>query len=168
MKWTSISKSMGPMYLELIDYFFATDLKFRAVIVKKEQINESKVDFRYNDFYFQMYRELISDKLHENFNYNIYLDTKDTRSQSKLKSLRELLNVNNNIRCIQFIKSHESFLMQMADVIMGAINYRLRNEDKVIAKMKIIEKIEFHTDINLRELTHQAADKFNLYHIDLK
>jgi uncharacterized protein DUF3800 len=168
IKWTNVSKSQAQLYIDLIEYFFATDLTFRSVIVKKEQIDESKANFTYNDFYFEMYHELIYNKLNPEHFYNIYLDTKDTRSQSKLKKLGHLLNQNNNIRHIQFIKSHESFLMQMADVIMGAINYYLRGENKVIAKNKIIEKIKFHTSIDLMQSTPVAADKFNLYHIDLK
>jgi len=168
IKWTHVSKFMGPFYSELIDYFFATDLCFRSVIVKKEQIDESKPNFTYNDFYFEMYNELILHKLCPEYNYNIYLDIKDTRSQGKIKKLKEFLNVNGNIRNIQFIKSHESYLMQLADVIMGAINYRLRGENKVIAKNKLIEKIEYHTKIDLGSSTPKTADKFNLYHIDLK
>jgi len=168
IKWTNVSKKMGPFYGELIDYFFATDLAFRSVIVKKEQIDETKPNFTYNNFYFEMYKELIGHKLCAEYTYNIYLDIKDTRSQKKLRILKEVLNAGGNIRSIQFVRSHESYLMQMADVIMGAINYRLRGEDKVIAKNKIIEKIEYHSKIDLGASTPKEEDKFNLYHIDLK
>jgi hypothetical protein len=168
IKWTKVSKAMGPMFSELIEYFFATDLTFRSVIVKKDQIDETKSDFTYNDFYFQMYHELIFSKINKNYNYNIYLDTKDTRSQKKISILKDLINIHGNIRCIQFIKSHESFLMQMADVIMGAINYHLRGENKVIAKNKVIEKILYHSKLDLKKSTPSSADKFNLFHIDLK
>jgi len=159
---------MNLFYLELIEYFFATDLTFRSVIVDKSQINEEKPHFTYNDFYFQMYHELICHKLNPGYTYNIYLDIKDTRSQSKLRTLDESLNINKNIRTIQFIKSYESYLMQIADLIMGAINYHLRGLDKVIAKNKIVEKILFHSKIDLTLSTPKSADKFNLFHIDLK
>ncbi|MGX5688497.1 DUF3800 domain-containing protein [Arcticibacter tournemirensis] len=168
IKWANVSKRMSQFYGELIDYFFATDLTFRSVIVKKEQIDETRASFTYNDFYFEMYKELISHKLCPEYTYNIYLDIKDTRSQKKIKILKEVLNGDENIREIQFVRSHESYLMQMADVIMGALNYHLRGENKVIAKNKLIEKIEYHSKIDLATSTPKEADKFNLYHIDLK
>lgn len=168
MKWSNVSKSQYPFYADVIDYFFATDLKFRSVIVDKSQIEESREGFTYADFYFQMYYRLVYHKLCTEYNYNMYLDIKDTCSQGKLRKLGDILNHKNNIRNIQFIKSHESYLMQMADLIMGAINYHIRGLDKVIAKNKLIEKIQSHSSIDLNKSTPKEAEKFNLFYIDLK
>lgn len=168
MKWSNVSKSQYPFYADVIDYFFATDLKFRSVIVDKSQIDESREGFTHADFYFQMYYQLIYHKLCQEYTYNMYLDIKDTCSQGKLRKLGDILNNKNNIRNIQFIKSHESYLMQMADLIMGAINYHIRGLDKVIAKNKLIEKIQSHSSIDLNKSTPKAEEKFNLFYIDLK
>lgn len=168
VKWVGVSKKMNHFYMELLDYFFATDLAFRSIIVRKDQIDQGVPDFTYNNFYFNMYHELICHKLNPEYTYNIFLDIKDTRSQSKLHTLNKALNIHGNIRRIQFIKSHESFLMQLADLMMGAINYYLRGEDKVIAKNNIVKKIQAHSAIDLKESTSKSAEKFNLYHIDLK
>ncbi len=168
MKWSNVSKSQYPFYADVIDYFFATDLKFRSVIVDKSQIDETREGFTYADFYFQMYYQLVFHKLCEGYTYNLYLDIKDTCSQGKLRKLGDILNLKNNIRNIQFIKSYESYLMQMADLIMGAINYHIRGLDKVIAKNKLIEKIQTHSSIDLNKSTPRDAEKFNLFYIDLK
>jgi hypothetical protein len=58
--------------------------------------------------------------------------------------------------------------MQLTDLIMGAINYKLRNECKVIAKNKLIEKIESHCKVPITQSTAKVVDKFNLFFIDLK
>lgn len=168
IKWSNVSKGQYPFYADVIDYFFATDLKFRAVVVDKSQIDESREGFKYDDFYFRMYWQLISHKLTTEYTYNLYIDIKDTCSQHKLIKLGEILNTNNNIRNIQFIKSYESFLMQMADLIMGAINYHIRGLNQVIAKNRLIEKIQSHSSISLNESTPKSAEKFNLFYIDLK
>ena len=168
IKWSKVSKSAYPFYSELIEYFFATDLNFRAIIVDKSQIDESRDGFGYDDFYFKMYYQLLFHKICDNFNYNIYLDVKDTRSQGKLNKLSEILNNRSSIRNIQFIKSYESYLMQLTDLIMGAINYHLRKENKVIAKTQLIEKIESHSKIDLTKSTLKSEEKFNLFFIDLK
>jgi len=168
IKWSSVSGGAYPFYIDLIDYFFSTDLNFRSVIVEKAKINENQYGFTYDDFYFRMYYQLIHHKVNQGYNYNIYLDIKDTRSHEKLKKLNEILQYNASIRNCQFIHSHESYLMQLTDLIMGAINYKLRGNNKVLAKTKLIEKIESYCKIPITKSTPKSEEKFNLFFIDLK
>ncbi|MEQ8623605.1 MAG: DUF3800 domain-containing protein [Vicingaceae bacterium] len=168
IKWSSVSSSEYEYYADLIDYFFSCDLNFRSVIVKKSQIDESRDGFTFNDFYFKMYYQLLHHKINQQYSYNVYLDIKDTISHKKLKKLKEILKYNASIRNFQFIHSHESSFMQLTDLIMGAINYKLRGKNKVIAKNKLIEKIESHCSTPINESTPKNENKFNLFHIDLK
>lgn len=168
VKWSSVSASKYHYYADLIDYFFSNNLAFRAIIVDKSQIDEQKSGFTYNDFYFKMYYQLIQNKVNLSYTYNIYLDIKDTCSHQKLDKLKEILKWNTSIRNFQFIKSYESPIMQLTDLIMGAINYKLRGENKVIAKNKLIEKIEAHCKIEINRSTPKDASKFNLFFINLK
>ena len=168
IKWSNVSKSQFEFYADVIDYFFATDLTFRSVIINKDQIDEGRDDYSYQDFYYRMYYQLLHHKIQADYTYNLYLDIKDTNSQSKLKKLSEVLNHSQNIRNIQFIKSYESYLLQIADLLMGAINYHIRGLDKVIAKNKLIERIQSHTKIHLDKSTPKSENKFNLFFIDLK
>jgi hypothetical protein len=168
LKWTSVSGGGYPYYADLIDYFFSTDLNFRSVIVNKKHIDESRKGFTYNHFYFRMYYQLLHHKINLDYTYNIYLDIKDTVSHKKLAKLNKILRYNASIRNFQFIRSHESSLMQLTDLLMGAINYRLRGKNKVQAKNKLIQKIETHCKISLSQSTPKNEDKFNLFHIDLK
>jgi len=59
-------------------------------------------------------------------------------------------------------------LMQLTDVLMGAMSYHLRNNKKVIAKNKIIDKIQAHCPLPISRSTPLYDDKFNLFYIDLK
>ncbi len=169
IKWKKLSESNYPFYNELIDYFFASDLNFRAVIVAKDQIDNSRPGFSYNDFYYKMYYQLLHHKINMEHTYNVYLDIKDTCSTSKIRKLREILNIEyGNIRNLQSIHSYESYLMQLSDVIMGAINYNLRAETKVIAKIKLIDTIKRHSRLSLNSTTSINAQKINLFFIELK
>lgn len=168
IKWSNVSNSQFQFYSDLIDYFFNTELHYRAIIVDKSKIDENRKDFTYNDFYFRMYYQLLYHKLNSKYTYNIYLDIKDTISQSKLKILRKILAGNRTIRNIQFIRSHESYLMQLTDLITGAINYHLRKLDSVDAKINLIKKIEKHTEISLKSSTPRGSKKFNLFYIELQ
>ena len=173
LKWTNIHDKTFEMYKELVEYFFMTDMNFRAVIVNKSQIDDSRSEYTFNDFYFRMYFQLLHHEISLENAYNIYFDIKDTCSNKKLRKLRDILKWNASIKNFQFIKSHESSFMQLADVLMGAINYNLRIESgdiegKVVAKRKIVEHINNHTNISLKHTSPLSAKKFNLFFITLK
>lgn len=173
LKWTNIHDKTFEMYKELVEYFFMTDMKFRAVIVDKSQIDDTRPEYTFNDFYFRMYFQLLHHEVSMENAYNVYFDIKDTCSQQKLRKLKDILRWNSSIKNFQFIKSHESSFMQLADVLMGAINYNLRLEKgdiggKVLAKRKIVEHINKHTSISLKHTSPLSAKKFNLFFITLK
>jgi len=169
MKWSALSKSQYPFYSDLVDYFFATDLQFRAIIIDKERLNHASFGQSHDDFYDKMYYQLLNKKIFPDSNYNIFIDIKDTHSYKKAKSLKKYLERDySNIRTLQVVRSFESELMQLTDVLMGAINYKLRGFDKVIAKNNIIEKIEKHCGRPLNKGTYKDEQKFNMFFIDLK
>lgn len=173
LKWTNIHDKTFEMYKELVEYFFMTDMKFRAVIVDKSQIDDTREDYTFNDFYFRMYFQLLHHEINLENMYNIYFDIKDTCSQQKLQKLKEILKWNASIQNFQFIRSYETPFVQLADVLMGAINYNLRIErgdinGKVIAKRQIVQHIQKHTPISLKQTSPLNAKKFNLFFITLK
>lgn len=173
LKWTNVHEATYKVYAELTDWFFMNDLEFRAVIVDKSQIDESRPDYTFNDFYFRMYFQLLHTKVDFQNTYNVYMDIKDTCSYEKLEKLRNMMAYNSSIGHFQFIRSHESVFIQLADVLMGAINYNLRIEKgelegTVIAKRKLIAKIKKHTNISHNLTTPLSQKKFNLFFISLK
>lgn len=173
-KWTGIHDKTYQMYRELVEYFFSVSgLNFRAVVVDKSHIDESRAEYTYNDFYFRMYFQLLHHKTDMTALHNIYFDIKDTCSQMKLHKLKDILKYNASIGNFQFIRSHESVFLQLADVLMGAINYKLRIktgniEGKVVAKRRIIEYIESHSYVSLTCTSPLSAQKMNLFYISLK
>lgn len=168
-KWSGLSKSAYPLYNDLIEYFFATDLQFRAIVIDKDKLKHDEFGQNHDDFYYKMYFQLLSKKLYPECNYNIYLDIKDTRSAKKVNGLKDFLNKNYiTVRNLQNIRSHESELMQLTDIITGALSYHLRGLNTVIAKNKLIEKIQQHSKQPLTRSTAAGQEKFNLFFIDLK
>ncbi|OYU82471.1 MAG: RlfA protein [Flavobacterium sp. BFFFF2] len=169
IKWSSISKSKYNFYVELIEYFFANDLQYRAIVVPKHKIKNNDFDQDFDDFYYKMYYQLLNHKMNMENKYNIYLDIKDTLSANKVQKLKKILNIKySSIENLQNIHSKESLLMQLTDVLMGAITYHLRGLNKVTAKTKLIEKIQKHTQLPLNISTSKNFEKFNLFFIDLK
>lgn len=173
LKWTNVHSATYKVYAELVDWFFMNDLEFRAVVVDKSQIDETRADYSFNDFYFRMYFQLLHTKVDFQNRYNVFLDIKDTCSGEKLEKLKKIMNYNSSIGTLQFIPSRENVFIQLADVLMGAINYNLRIQKgdvkgNVIAKLKLIEKIKRHSNISLNTTTPLSRNKFNLFFITLK
>lgn len=168
IKWTSVSKSKLRFYEELIDYFFSTDLQFRAIGVEKNKINNGAFHQSYDDFYYKMYYYLLNHNLNSLYTYNVYLDIKDTLSALKINKLKDILNTKFGVfRNVQNIRSQESLLLQLADLIMGAISYYHNNDEKAnTAKVKLIEKIKHHSGSRLDRTNY--SDKLNLFFIELR
>ena len=173
LKWTNVHSATYKVYAELVDWFFMNDLEFRTVVVDKSQIDEKRADYSFNDFYFRMYFQLLHTKVDFQNRYNVFLDIKDTCSGEKLEKLKKMMSYNSSIGTLQFIPSRESVFIQLADVLMGAINYNLRIQKgdvkgNVIAKLKLIEKIKRHSNISLNTTTQLSRNKFNLFFNTLK
>lgn len=170
LKWSALSKSQYPFYNELIEYFFSnSSLEFRAIIIDKNELNHEAYSQSHNDFYDKMYYQLLNKKIHPEHSYNIYMDIKDTYSYLKARNLKKYLERDyHNIRTLQVIQSYESELMQLADVLIGALNYKLRRLNRVTAKNNIIEKIEKLCGKPLTQRSPKDEQKFNLFYIDLK
>jgi hypothetical protein len=115
--------------------------------------------------YFYLLRNLIS----ENEKYHIYLDIKDTRSRMKLSKLREILcnaqhdYSGNIIERIQHVHSHDIGLMQLADLIIGAVSYHARNLSSSLAKNELVKLIKDKSGHSLNWNTPSNEPKFNLF-----
>lgn len=171
VKWTKVSKTKLPFYLELINYFFNTpELSFRALIIPdKSKLNHSKFNNTHDNFYYKMYFHLINVMLENSNQYNVYLDIKDTQGSKKVEKLQEVLaNANYDfdremVAKIQQVHSHEVEQLQLADLIIGALGYVNRELDTSPSKLEIVNRIQKLSGLSLRKNTLLSAKKFNLF-----
>ena len=168
IKWTSVSNSKLRFYLDLVDYFFATDLKFRAIGIEKSKIKCEDFGSTYDDFYYKMYYYLLNKNIDTLYNYNVFLDVKDTLSAYKVNKLKDILNVKYGVfRNIQNIRSEESLLLQLADFLMGAVSYSNNDELKAnAAKVIVIYRIKSHAALDLSATNY--SKKLNLFFIEIR
>jgi hypothetical protein len=175
MKWVKISESKKQAYIELVDYFFEQeDLHFRVLVVdNKEAIDHEKYHQSHDDWYYKMYFNMIKTILNPSDYYNIYLDIKDSKSKTKIRKLKEVLlnNVydfsNQTICNMQVIRSHEVEIMQITDILIGAMAYVSRDLGRVAAKNEIVDLIRSRSGYSLKKNTLYREDKFNIFHLQL-
>ena len=176
MKWVKLSSAKLQAYTELINYFFDDDdLHFRVLIVdNKDKLNHETYHQTHDHWYYKMYFDMIKTILYPNAKYNIYLDIKDTKSKTKVRKLQEILHNSrytfskNTIKNIQVIRSHEVEIMQIVDILIGAIAYKLRGFQQMEAKNSIIALIEKRSRYQFEQSALYREDKFNIFHLHLK
>jgi hypothetical protein len=170
IKWSNVSTSQYQFYKELLEYFFDTDLRYRAVLVDKKKIKIDAFNQDYDTFYYKMYYYLLNHNKNSMYSYNVYLDIKDTLSAYKVTKLKEILNTQFGVfNNVQNIRSHESIILQIADLITGALAYNLNNADKKVkAKTDLISLIKKHAPKGLDQNSDYNENKLNLFFIELR
>lgn len=171
IKWTKVSPAKQQFYLDVLNYFFDNkDLYFRALIIPdKSELKHDLFGQDHDTWYYKMYFNLIKVILSPHCRYRIYLDIKDTRSASKIARLHEVLCNNiydfsrNIIERIQTVRSHEVEIMQITDLLMGAISYINRGLCSSVAKNSMVELMKKRSGYNLTQTTLLRENKVNLF-----
>ncbi len=169
IKWTKVSEGKIDFYIDLLNYFFQnTDLKFRGIIAPKIQLNHEKFNQTHTQWYYKMYFNLLKAIIYPVNCYRIFLDIRDTHGGNRIKTLKRALkydcNDNNGeiITTIQLVHSHEIELMQLADLLIGAISYLNRGLSTNQGKLKLIENFKQLSGRDLISTTPYGAGKVNL------
>jgi hypothetical protein len=121
------------------------DLHFRGLVVPdKSKLRHEVFLQSHDDWYYKMYFEMLKLILNPKAHYRIYLDMKDTRGGAKVEKLHEVLANNmydfsrKIIERVQIVRSHEVELLQMADLLIGAVSYANRELSTNAAKVDLV------------------------------
>lgn len=170
IKWTKVSASGLPFYLELLGTFFQEpDLHFRCLVASKAGLDHAAYGQSHDDWYYKMYFDLLKVILAPTDRYRVYLDIKDSRSAGKARHLREVLCNNqydfsrSMIEWVQNVHSHEVELLQLSDLLIGAVAYANRRLEANAGKRALVESIRQGTGYSLTRNTLLLEAKFNIF-----
>ena len=170
-KWTKISPAKIGFYKDLIDYFFDDDdLRFRVIVIDKNHLDHEKFQQTHDQFYYKMFFELLNKILEPSNKYFIYLDIKDTQGRKKVAKLREVLANNiydfqrDIVKEIQQVRSHEVGILQIADILIGAMQFVNRKDIKSAAKKQLVDRIRERSGYDLQKSTLLLEKKMNIFY----
>lgn len=170
LKWTKVSKSKEEFFNELIKYFFIEDdLKFRAIICDKRILNHKLYNQTHDEWYHKMYYDMLKYIFNKPDSYNIYADIKDSYSYENFQNVLHYLRLNiadenkETILKMQPIRSYESTILQLSDILIGAIAYYYRKLDGNNSKLKLIDTIIKYSRYGIDKNTPYKKDKFNIF-----
>lgn len=170
LKWNKVDKKTEKLYLDIITYFFNNDdLKFRVIVIDQTKLNHEKYNQTENDFYHKAYYEMLKYIIIPGNSYNIYPDIKDTNSyyyhQIMLEYLRlKMADTNKKtIKKVQPIRSYEAPILQINDILIGALSYHYRGLSKNSIKLNIVNEINklYQNDFDVSSYYNNT--KFNIF-----
>ena len=147
-------------------------MRFRCIAIDREKVNLVRFhncdqELGFYKFYYQLLHHWILDAN----SYSVFCDLKANRDPERLPVLARCLNNANllsEVPIVQAIRSDESVLIQLADVLTGAVGARLNqtlSEDG--SKIDIIRLIEQRLGRPLGH-TRRGENKFNVFVIELQ
>jgi len=184
IKWNKLSNNRLAFYKAIIDFFFESEIEFRAILVKnKSQLNHSKFNKGdHNSFYYTLVFYLLRNPW-VNFKENphkVILDIKDTRGKERLLKLdarlsqeyKKTFKKKSPFNFFQHIRSDENEFLQLADFFIGAITYKARGlhelENSSQVKKDIVKYLEQKSGYKIDDGTAPYENKFNIFDFQIQ
>ena len=149
-KWTKVSPGKLSFYLALVDWFFSFEhVAVRALVLPNKQTFFAKLPSAAQDAaYYRLYYYLLHGALEQDVQLKVFMDIKDTRGGLKVRHLREMLQDDAGdaqmVKHVQQVRSDEVRLLQVLDLMLGAMGYARLPEQNSAAKKAVIARIEHH------------------------
>ena len=139
-KWTKVSKKKLPAYKRIVDTLFGEDMHFHCLVVDTtlldhKRFNAGSREIGFNKEVYQLAMKCA--RLYSTALFHLYPDNRETTQ--KPEDLRLMLNrgcrKNGDrrdwpFRRCQFRDSKTTPLLQLVDIVIGGIAYRLNGHDK--------------------------------------
>ena len=172
IKWNKLTNTYINLYKEVIEYFFNSyNFRFRAIVINTDEINNEQYNNSSGELgFYKFYYQLIQHWLYEGNEYVCFLDHKINSNRHRLRELHRILSYSTNAKVInvQALHSHESLLIQVADILTGIIAAKFNNEIVTDgAKSKLIKYVEGFLGKEI-VATGKGEQKFNIFNIHLR
>jgi hypothetical protein len=171
LKWSKLHKHEWPLYKAILDALFDdSDINFKAtVVLDKNTLDHQQYNSgSHSDFYYKMFYYTLRDFLASGNKYRVYLDYMDTLGAEKTKKMCDVLKAGafNQLNVeATIVQSYETQLIQIVDLLIGAVAYKNRNdiEKKSAIKNQFVSYLESKTGIQLNQTTPPWEKKFNIF-----
>lgn len=171
IKWNKVSPSKSDFYFELVSYFFKNPhLHFRAIVIPDKAVLEHQsYKQSHDDFYYKMYFDMLKLIITPENSYNIFLDIKDTKGFEKIQKLKDVIHhekydfSNSTIAKIQEVRSEEVNILQLTDLLIGALSYSFRDRTESKTKQDLVKLIRDRSGYSLNKSTLPTESKFNFF-----
>ena len=172
-KWTKVSQSKLPAYKAWTDCFFQNkDIDFRCIVVNTELLDYRTFHKGDQELgFYKFYYQLVSRNIQPTNLYWLYTDERNNRKKNRLEVLKIVTNRYwmkscsvEPLRNIEPRQSNKEDILQLTDLLLGAIGYSWNATQKSLAKIGLIEHIQNRLGWRtLRQATSPGFLRFNIW-----
>jgi hypothetical protein len=171
IKWTKVSPAKLDFYLELLSWFMSRpELRFRALVIDKRTLDHAAHNQTHDEFYYKQWFLVLTHLVKPPSTYRVYLDIKDTRSEERVRRLRNTLcNAAYDfdgtvIDRIQHVRSHQVPLLQVADLLTGTIACANKDAQYEVSasKLAMVSHLRRVSGKKLSRTTFPGEEKLNI------
>ena len=151
------------------NYNLSNKIELKWNKIDKKKLDHKKYNQTENEFYHKAYYNMLKYIIIPGNSYNIYPDIKDTNSyyyhQVMLDYLRIKMSDTNKktIKKVQPIRSYEAPILQINDILIGALSYYYRNLSGNSVKLNIINEIKKLYQNDFDTSSYYSNTKFNIF-----
>ena len=165
-KWQKVSRSREAFYCDLVELFFGEPIRFRAIVLAADEMDAARFHDADNELmFYKFYYQLLHHWILDQNTYRIFVDMKTNRVRGRVKTLERVLrnaNLTAEIAGVQALPSRELDILQLADVLVGAVGSVFNGGGTSAAKQALVARIEQHLEHPIQP-TSRAEQKFNIF-----
>lgn len=173
-KWNKVHKCNISLYKALVDAFFESSADFNCIVIDNSKVDHAKWNEGDKELgFYKFYYTLLTNKMQNGCHYYIFTDDRSNRKKSRLHDLKTYLSISANrlhetvVRSIQPVDSKKMDLIQLTDVLLGAVGFMWNSTDRINShKTELCRHIEAK-GYKLRLPTVPYQRKFNVWKLKL-
>jgi len=174
IKWAKISKGYFNQYKDLLDLYFNcwNRVRFYCIVVEKQKVDWHT--YHHNDHelgFYKFYRLLIRYRMSGEYRYYLWADQRNNRVPNRLHTLQCYANMDctkhigvSPLVHVQEINSRMSDIMQLSDVLIGAVRACYCEDISGEAKVEFCNYLQSRLGVSsLSEIENKRDALFNIW-----
>lgn len=170
--WSKVAPGKAAFFEELLALFLnEATLRFRCLVTDRTKLDHEQFNDGDKELgFYKLYYQTLVHWLQPGNTYHIYLDWQRNACQERFAELGQILSRKLSgrakIACLEPVSSHEQPLVQLTDLLIGAVGYTWNQRNSSSAKLDFCRRLA--VSIDKESLAFSSAwkgsdPKFNIF-----